>query len=301
MMRPLLLAAFCAALLCPAQAQDAEPARADTLRAADGWRSSLTATLAGNQSAYSNWQEGGVSALAVTATVDGTFDRVVGRVLTTQALRLGLGVLRQDTLRLRKALDVVRYDATAEVASDRPVRPSAAVSVRSQFAPGYDYDPSPERYPTLAVVPGQELKVSDAFAPLVLGQSVGVAYRPGGGFVARTGLGLKETVVGIRRLRPVYGNALDRAVRVEAGVDVEAVYEREVMDGVTLRSRLTSFQGFGQIGDEAPDVLFENGLILKVNSLLNVTIDAAALYDADISRDVQLREALAVGLSVTLL
>ena len=299
-MRLLLLAALCAAPLCtPARAQ--EGPKADTLRAADGWRSSLTATLAGNQSAYSNWQEGGVSALAVTGTVDGQFDRVVGRVLTTQAVRLGLGVLRQDTLDVRKALDVARYEATAEIASDNPVRPSAAFAARSQFAAGYDYDPSPERYPTLALVPGQELKVSDAFSPLVLNQSVGLAYRPGSGFVARAGLGLKETVVGIERLRPVYGNAPDQAVRLEAGVDVEAVYEREVMDNVTLRSRLTTFQGFGQIGQQAPDALFENGLILKVNDLLNVTIDAAALYDADISDDVQLREALSVGLSVTLL
>ncbi len=302
-MRLPLLSALCAAALCatPAPAQTAEAAKADTLRAADGWRSALTAALAGNQAAYSNWQEGGVDALAVTATVDGTFDRVVGRVLTTQALRLGYGVLRQDTLSLRKALDVARYAATAELASDNPIRPSAGVSVRSQFAAGYDYDPEPDRYPTLPVAPGRELKVSDALSPLVLTQSLGVAYRPGGGFVARTGLGLKETVVVIERLRPVYGNALDQSTRLEAGLDLEVLYEREVMENVALRSRLTAFQGFGQIAEQAPDVLFENGLILSVNDLLKVTLDAAALYDADVSPDVQLREALSVGLSVSLL
>ena len=289
--------------LCCLLALAASPvlAQADTLRAADGWRSSLQATLAGNQSSYSNWQEGGVNALAVTSALDGSFDRVVGRVLTTQAVRLAYGVIRQDTLSLRKAQDVARYEATAEVASDNPIRPSAAFSARTQFASGYDYDPEAERYPTLPVVPGQELKVSDAFSPLVLSQSFGVAYRPGGGFVARTGLGLKETVVGIERLRPVYGNAIDESVRLEAGLDVELAYEREVMENVTLRSRLTSFQGFGQIGEAAPDALFENVLLLKVNDLLKVTLAADALYDADISSDVQLREVLSVGLSVALL
>lgn len=299
-MRPIAVALWVAvALAPPAGAQEAP--KADTLRAADGWRSSLRATLAGNQSAYSNWQEGGVSALAATGAVDGQFDRVVGRVLTTQALRLAFGVLRQDTLDVRKALDVARYEATAELASDNPVRPSAAVSVRSQFAAGFDYAPTPERYPTLPVVPGQELKVSDAASPLVLTQSFGLAYRPGGGFVARAGLGLKETVVAIARLRPVYGNAPDQALRLEAGLDAEAAYEREVMDNVTVRSRLVTFQGFGQIGQEAPDALWENGLVLKVNDLVDVTIDATALYDADVVRDVQLRQALSVGLSVDLL
>ncbi len=283
-------------LAAGASAQDA-----DTLAAQDGWRSALRASLAGNQSAFSNWQEGGVSALALTAGLDGSFDRVVGRVLTTQSARLAFGVLRQDTLDVRKAQDVIRYDLTAERASQQPLRPSAAFSLRTQFAPGYDYSPDADRYPSLAVVPGQELKVSDAFSPLVLGQSLGVAYRPGGGVVARTGLGLKETVVGIERLRPVFGNALDQSVRVEAGIDVDLLLEREVVDNVTLRSRLATFQSFSQIGTAAPDALLENLLVLKVNNVLDVTIDAAVLYDADISPDVQLRQALSVGLAVDLL
>ena len=293
-MARLVLLSFLLAACASAQ----EP---DTLVASDGWRSSLQASLAGNQSAYSNWQEGGVSALALTGGVDGQFDRVVGRVLTTQAFRLAYGVLRQDTLDLRKALDVIRYVGTAELASDDALRPSASFSARTQFAAGFDADSDPGRYPSLSVTDGQELKVSDAFSPLVLGQSIGVAYRPGGGFVARTGVGLKETVVGIERLRPVYGNALDQPVRVEAGLDLELALEREVMENVTFKSRLATFQGFGQIGDQAPDALFENVLILKVNDLLNVTVDAAALYDADISQDVQLREVVSVGLAVDLM
>ena len=280
----------------PAAAQDA-----DTLVAADGWRSALAATLAGNQSAYSNWQEGGVSALAVTGSLEGDFDRVVGRVRTAQDLRVAFGVLRQDTLDLRKAIDVVRYEVTAELVSERSLRPSAAFSLRSQFAAGFDDDPTTGEYPTLPVVEGQRLKVSDAFAPLVLNQSLGVAYRPGGGFVARTGLGLKETLVAIERLRPVYGNGPDQAVRFEAGLDAELAYERGVMENVTLKSRLATFQGFAQVGQQAPDALFENVLVLKVNDLLNVKLDASALYDADVSGDLQLREVLSVGLTVALL
>ena len=273
----------------------------DTLTAADGWRSSLQASVAGNQSAYRNWQEGGVDAVAVTAGLDGRFDRVVGRVLTTQSLRLAYGMLRQDTLDWRKALDLARYAASVEQATDQVIRPSASLTVRSQFTPGFDDDPEPERYPGMVVAPGVPLKVSDVLSPLVLGQSVGVAVRPGGGVVARTGVGLKETVVAIQRLRPVYGNALGQAVRVEAGLDLEVVFEREVMDNVTLRSRLASFQGFGQFGSEPPDAVFENLLVLTVNDLLNVTLDASALFDADISNEVQLREALSVGLALAIL
>ena len=288
--------ALAVALAAPALAQSP-----DTLTAADGWRSSLVANVSGNQVAFQNWQEGGVNALSATASVDVTFDRVVGRVLVGQTLRLAYGVLRQDTLDVRKALDVARYAVNAELDSEAIVRPSGGFGIRTQFAPGFDYSPTEEDYPSLVVVPGAELKVSDVGSPLVLQQTAGVAIRPGGGFVARTGLALKETVVAIERLRPVYGNALDQAVRVEAGLDLELALDREIAENVTLRSGLTVFQGFSQVGNEAPDVRFENVLLLKVNDLLNVTRDAAALYDADISQDVQLRQALSVGLGVALL
>ena len=294
-----LAAALAVGPALPAAAQD--EGGADTLRAGDGWRASLVAQFQGNQAAYSNWQEGGVDALAFTASTEGTFDRVVGRFLTSQTVRLAFGLLRQDTLSFRKAVDVVRYSATAETASAQAFRPFLGFALRTQFANGFDYDPSPEDYPSLEVVPGREVRVSAFAAPLILTQSAGVAYRPGGGFVARTGLALKETVVSARELRPVYGNGLDQTVRTEVGVDLETVYERELVENVRLRSRLTAFQGFGALGSEAPDLLFENGLVLKVNDLLNVSLDTSALYDRDISSDLQLRETVALGVTFDLL
>ena len=294
-MRPLLLS-FLVLTASAAGAQEL-----DTLTVADGWRSTLVGSLTGSQATYSNWQEGGIDAVSATAALDGSFDRVVGRVLTTQTLRLAYGVLQQDTLDVRKALDVVRYEAAAELNARTALRPAGSFSLRTQFAPGYDFSPSADRYPTLAIEPGEPLKVSDAFAPLVLNQSAGMAWRPGGGVFGRFGVGLKETVVAVERLRPVYGNAPDEAVRVQAGVDVELGVEREVMDNVTLRSRLFGFQAFNQVGDDAPDVLFENLVRLTVNDLLDVRVNADVFYDADVSEDVQLREVLSVGLSYAFL
>ncbi|WP_412063241.1 DUF3078 domain-containing protein [Rubrivirga sp. IMCC45206] len=285
-----------AGLLAPA----ALAQEADTLAADDGWRSTLAATLAGNQSSFSNWQEGGVDALAATASVDGTFDRVVGRVFTAQSLRLAYGVLRQDTLELRKAVDVARYELAAELKTSEALRPAIGFSARTQFAPGYDYSPEEGEYPSLVIVPGEALQVSGPLAPLVLGQTIGAAYRPAQGIVGRLGLGLKETVVTVERFRPVFGNALDQAVRVEAGIDAAISVDREIMENVTLRSSLTAFESFSGF-DEAPDVLFENALLFKVNDLLNVRLAADALYDADVSPDVQLRETLSVGLTLALL
>jgi hypothetical protein len=237
----------------------------------------------------------------VGTLVNGTFDRVVGRLITYQEARFSFALLKQDTLEMRKADDVLRYGITAESRSSGIFHPSASFTARTQAVPGFDYAPRAADYPTLPVTPGEKLKVSDFGAPATLAQSVGVAIRPGGGFSGRAGLGLKETVVGIARLRPLYGNAADEAVRLQAGLDALAQFDGPLVRNVRLLSRLTTFQAFNQAGNVAPDVIFENTLALKVNDILQVSFDTATVYDADISADLQLKQVLGVGLSFALL
>ena len=289
-----LLAAALVLSAAPALAQDA-----DTLTAEDGWRSSLVTQLSASQAAFSNWQEGGINALAVSVSGDGQFDRVLGRFLVTQEARAAYGLLKQDTLDARKAEDVVRYLLTADMLTGGAWRPTASVGMRSQFAPGYDYSPTAEDYPDLvaSIVPGERLKVSDFAAPAQFTQSAGMAYVPGNGFEARLGLGLKETLVSIERLRPVYGNDPDEALRIQAGVEAGAKLTREIAPNVLLKSRLGAFQAFNQVGNAAPDIIWENTLAMKVNEFLNVNLDTATIYDQDISDDLQLKEVLSIGVS----
>ena len=290
------------ALLAPLAPEAlAQPSAPDTLAAADGWLNDLGLQFAGSQAQYRNWQEGGIDAIAFSAQSEGVFYRVSGPFRQAHEVRFALGLVKQDTLSFRKADDVARYGFGLEYETGSPFRPSFTATARTQFIAGFDYAPEAGEYPDLPRGEFGEVKVSDAFAPLVLSQSAGVVYDPGGGFTARTGLGLKETVVTIDRLQPVYGNAEGETVRVQAGLDAELRYRRPVFENVTLSSRLLAFQAFNQVGDQAPDVLFENRLTMQVNPVLNVTLDAAALFDRDVSEDLQLRQTLAVGLGFTLL
>ncbi|MDX1420230.1 MAG: DUF3078 domain-containing protein [Rubricoccaceae bacterium] len=296
-MRLLLIVAALLLAAAPLRAQDDPP----PLTAADGWRSTLTAGLALSQAAYANWQEGGVNTLAVTASSEGTFERVIGRFKQRHDGRLAFGLVRQDTLEVRKAADVIRYAFALQYRTGTALQPTVAAGARTQFAAGYDYDPDSTDYPTLDVVPGRRLKVSDFAAPLLLTQTIGVTYDPDRWYTARIGLGLKETVVTIERLRPVFGNAPDESVRVEAGLDAEVRVERALMENVLLRSRLGLFQSFTEVGDAAPDALWENTLTLKVNDLINVNVEGVLLFDRNVSEDVQLKEVLSVGLALALL
>ena len=279
----------------------AQPSAPDTLTAEDGWIQDLGLQLAGSQAMYSNWQEGGIDAIALTAQSEGIFYRVSGAIRQAHEIRLALGGLKQDTLSFRKADDIARYALGLEYVTGGPIRPSFSFTAKTQFVKGFDYSVDPGDYPTLPVESDGSVQVSNAFAPLTLSQSAGVVYDPGAGFTSRVGLGLKETVVVTDRLRPLYGNALDQAVRVQAGLDAELRLRRDLVENVTLTSRLAAFQAFNEIGDVEPDVVFENRLRMRVNDFLNVTLDGALLFDRDVSVDLQARQSLAVGVAFTLI
>jgi hypothetical protein len=298
----LLLLAALAVLGRPASAQEGEDP--PPLTEADGWRTSLLGQLAFNQAAYRNWQEGGVDALAFTASARGRLARVVGAFKQEHLLRSSFGLVKNDTLPFRKAEDFIRYAFNLQYTALGRLQPTLATELRTQFAPGFDYDPSEEDYPFLAeqgvLDSDGRLKVSDFFAPAIWTQSLGVTYDPDAWYTVRVGLGLKETIVTIERLRPLYGNAPDQTLRLEAGLESLVEARRELFENVLLESRLGVFQAFSGF-EEGPDAYWENTLTMRVNDFLNVTLAAEALYDRDVTEKIQLREVLAIGISFVLL
>lgn len=294
----LALSALALSLAVPgALAQEDPP----PLTEEEGWRRTLAGQLAFSQAAYRHWQEGGLDALAFTAGTKGRFARQMGAFKQTHDARLAFGILKQDTLDVRKAVDVIRYAFDLQYTGAGAFRPTFATEIRTQFAAGFDYDPTPEEYPSLDVVPGRRLKVSDFFAPAMWAQSLGVTFDPGRWFTVRLGLGVKETFVLIERLRPVYGNAPDEAVRLQAGLEALAEAERELFENVLWQSRLGLFQAFNQLDSAAPDLVFENLLQLKVNDWLSTNLEVVTLYDKDTVDEIQLKEVLSVGVSISFL
>jgi hypothetical protein len=299
--RFLSLIALCCLLLSagPAWAQGEE----EPLTEAEGWRTSLVGQLAFNQAAYSNWQEGGLDALAFTVGTTGRFARLLGDFKQVHNVRLSYGVVKQDTLQLRKAADLIRYGFQLQYTGTGDFQPTFATDLRTQFAPGYDYKPDSTTYPSLAdrIVPGERLKVSDFFAPATWTQTLGVTYDPDAWYKVRLSLATKETFVLIDRLRRVYGNRPDQVVRVQAGMEFLAEVQREMASNVLFTSRLSLFQAFTEFDSAAPDIVFENLLQLKVNDWLNTNLEFVAMYDENVIDEIQIKEALSVGVAIALL
>lgn len=292
-----VLVLFLAVLLSarPAWAQG-EEAEEDSLALGE-WRVGMAGKLAGSQAAYRNWAEGGISTLALTSSLSGRAEQVNERWTQRYDLRLAFGLIKQDSLEVRKADDVIRLGGNYQYQGAgffRTFNPTVAFQARSQFAAGYNYDQVP---------PGLEgrslpVKVSDFMAPGVFTQSLGLTYDPSGWFTQRLGVALKETAVAINRLRPVYGLRLDQQVRIEAGLESRTEVDREIVKNVRYQSTLGLFAAFNQTS-ELPDLSWENLIAMQVNSWLGVNFEFTTLYDADISDRLQFKEVLSVGVTVT--
>ena len=261
-----------------------------------GWNVDLAGKLSGSQAAYNNWQEGGLNTLTLTSTFTGRIEHQTDHWVQVYDLRLSLGLVQQDTL-IRKAEDRAQLGAALRyIGNDffRLFNPTIAVDVRTQFAPGFNYEKDPfgegRRLP---------VKTSDLFSPATLTQSLGLTYSAGDWFSERFSVAGKETVVLIDRLRPLYDVQPARPLRYEAGIESATTVNREIVENVRFRSTLTLFKAL--VEPEPADVIWESFVTMRVNSWLNVGFEWVNIYDANQSDAIQVKEILSIGVSFAII
>lgn len=258
------------------------------------WDIDLTSQLRGSQAGYQNWTEGGINSLAAATQLNSAFKRTSANWLQNYETRFAIGIVKQDTLSVRKAEDIIRLKGQISYSGEngfQVLSPTVAIGIRTQFAPGFSYDKNPfgdDRPPPV--------KVSDFFSPATFTQSLGLGYNTDVGFTQRVGVAAKETVVLIERLRTLYGHDASQAVRFQLGLESQTEVDREVFKNVRVKSSLGLFAAFNQ--EELPDLLWENQVIMQVNSWLSANLEVVTLYDRDISDAVQIKEMFSLGISI---
>lgn len=259
------------------------------------WEADLAAKLNASQASYHNWTEGGINALAATGIVTGDFVRKSAEWTQTYESRLSVGLVKQGDLNLRKSEDVIRLRATINYVGNgflKKYTPTVSAGIRTQFAPGFNFDKNP--------FPGDDrlppVQVSNFFSPATITQSAGLEYASDWGFKQRLGVGAKETIVLIHKFRELYGLAPTEAVRFQLGVESYTEVDREVFKNVKFKSSLGLFAAFNQ--EELPDMLWENVVVMQVNKWLSADFQFVSMFDRDVSDEIQVREALSIGVSL---
>ncbi|GMQ82096.1 MAG: DUF3078 domain-containing protein [Rhodothermia bacterium] len=264
---------------------------------AAAWKPSIIAKVSGSQVGFQNWAEGGVNTLGLNLGIDGKLERVSGSRSQTHELRLGYGIVKQDTLDTRKSEDIIRLAMTFEFIGSGffgKLNPTFAILVRSQFNEGFNYRENP-----FGDGHTPPVKVSDLLSPGTFQQSIGLTYSPSDWFKQRLGIGAKETVVLIEELRPLYSVDPDKSARLELGLESFTEVDKEIFENVHYKSTLVLFAAFNK--PEKPDFLWENLVAMKVNDWLSVNLEWVVQYDTDVSSKAQFKEVFSIGVSYILI
>ena len=174
-------------------------------------------------------------------------------------------------------------------------------ATKTQFANGYIYGATPAAIDTA-------VKVSSFFSPAFLRQSLGLGYKPSESFMTRFGLSVKENIVlddgfitlpdrSLTTFRGYHGNKGNEEVRVETGLESVTDVKLKLQENLLFTSKLELFTSFERI--DAVDTIWDNMLIAKISKYLSASLNVYMFYDEDILPEVQVRQAMAFGLTYT--
>ncbi|MFN1836211.1 DUF3078 domain-containing protein [Balneola sp. MJW-20] len=290
MKRYKLLSLFAVILFTASQTVNAQSITVpDTL---DGWKTSWLANLNGAQAAYSNWAAGGVNSLSGNATTVYTSiyrQNKFGYAFRVN-LKYGQSKIENEGVRKTDDLILIRNQFTYKISNDGKWAALGGIHIQTQFDDGFEFadnDTDPD------------VLVSKFLAPLYLIESAGIEYRPAPNLAADLGLGLKQTIVRDTTLADRYGVDAGEKFRSEAGLTFGLSYEKEVATNILYTGSFSSFSNF-KLPLSSTDLFWSNELVGQINSIVSASLQFELRYDDDFSNEVQLKQVLSAGVSVSL-
>jgi hypothetical protein len=254
-----------------------------------------------NQSAYSNWQAGGINSLSGNGLllIFADYDNG-GKWSWKNNLVLGYGVSYQDTF-FTKTDDRMELSSRADRKISEHWAASAMVNFKSQFANGYQN-------------PGEtdpNKRISAFMAPAYTMAGLGFTYKPNKAFNGYISpVTAKLTIVNDDSLsaQGAFGVDPGETTRWEIGAHANLTYVKTLMENVDLKARLDLFSNYMDGQYKYVDVSFEMLLFMKVNKFITANFAFSMAYDNDIMFDVnndgildgprtQFKEVIGVGLS----
>ena len=245
------------------------------------------------QAGFYRWHEGGISSLALSAGLNATTERKTLALEQTHAIRLTYGIVRQNRLALRKAEDLIHLRSSITFLKESflgPFQPAVTLDFRSQFAFGFKYDQDNALPPE---------RVSAFLSPAILIQSAGTNYRAASWIKLQTGMAAKQTFVLDSSLRSRYKVPDTRIVRAELGLSALILIDFHPLPNVHVTHSVSLFAAFQQA--DRPDMVSETLITMTINKWLQVNAEYTAQLDRDVSRVIQMKEVVSLGLAFNLL
>jgi hypothetical protein len=250
------------------------------------WDVSWRASVNGSQATFRNWSQGGTNTVAMTASsvYEGTYRK--DRIGYEFNLNLKYGLTKLEGEDMRKSDDLILFRNQMNYFFNDP-RWSAVLSAsfQSQFDDGFDSN--------------NEVLISKFLSPAYITEMLGIAYKPVDYFDAQAGLALKQTIVNDEALATRYGLNEGENFRNEAGLSTLFRLQKEVWTNVVYSGSLETFWNVERPLDRT-DVTFTNEFSARINNYLSTNFQFVMVYNDDVTKELQIKQVLSVGLTFTL-
>jgi hypothetical protein len=275
----------------------AEKTLADDTSHKHGWKKGANLSLGIAQGNSSNWAAGAEqSSLAINANVNLFATHKTEKTRWINNLDLFYALQRTTSQGTRKTDDRIDYYTKWTRTLSKKWGFGVVGNFRTQFSEGYDYGKTP-----------YEL-TSTFFAPAYITVAPGFDWTPTDYFnVFLSPISARWTVVTKENLAERYGIDPGKSSRFEAGAFVSAIFKKDIMKNVNLRSRLDLYSNYLK-NPQNVDIFWTNVFTLKVNKWLGVTYNFDLIYDDDVrlfgpnnnAPRTQIKSLLSVGLTTKL-
>lgn len=278
-----------------------------------GWNTGGMISLNFSQTSLTNWAAGGQNSLAGNGLVSLFGNYRKKKMTWDNTLDLGYGLLRQGKEDVRKTDDKIDLLSKYGREASGSWYFAGLLSFKTQMMPGYNY-------------PNDSVVISRLFAPAYTLIAVGMDYKPSdnlnffispltGKFTFVTDDSLANA--GAFGVTPAeYDNVgtlitAGKKSRAEIGGYLRFFYKKELIENVTLQSKLDMFSNYLEEPQNI-DINWEVLIAMKINKFITATIATHLIYDDDIMIDVdtnnddvydakgprtQFKEVFAVGFS----
>lgn len=241
-----------------------------------------------SQVALSNWTQGGENAVAISFIGTGGLKYYSDSWRFKNDLKLAYGRTKLGSRDFRTTDNELYLESVLSRYIGWAVDPYISNIVRTPISTGYKYDND------------SATAIADFFDPGYLTQSVGFTYDKLEKFTTRLGFAVQETFT--RKYNQYADDPATLKIektKVETGLESVTTAELTLQQNLLYKSNLRLFTRFEHM--DIWDVRWDNAIVTKINDYINVNFAFLLIYQKDQSPKTQIKEALQLGLTYTLL
>lgn len=241
-----------------------------------------------SQVALSNWTQGGDNSVAISFLGTGGLKYYTESWKFKNDLKLAYGRTKLGSEDFRTTDNELYLESVLSHNIGWDIDPYVGNIVRTAISTGYKYDTD------------TTYAIAGFFDPGYLTQSIGFTYNKLNNFTTRLGFAVQETFT-----NKYFQYADDPSTpkiektKVETGLESVTTAEFNLQDNLVYKSNLRLFTRFESM--DVWDVRWDNSFVVKINDYLNVNFAFLLIYQKDQSPKTQVKEALQLGFTYTLL